>query len=83
MKEIIGRQYSIETNEPEKVIGRFNNNLMKKLLCCLNEAMSYEMIEKSSKIKGLATEANHLMIPVAVNCTQIAGTGWRPSNNSA
>jgi hypothetical protein len=56
MKEIIGRQYTIETNEPEKVIGRFNNNLMKKLLCCLNEAMSYEMIEKSSKIKGLATD---------------------------
>lgn len=56
MKAILGRKYCIEVSDADKVIGRFNAGLMKKLFCCLNEAVSFEMIQKSGVIKGLVTD---------------------------
>lgn len=53
---IIGREYVLETFDQDKVLGRFNMILMNKLLCSLNEAVSFEMIKSSGKIKALVTD---------------------------
>ncbi len=53
---IIGRDYTLETFDQDKVLSRFNMILMNKLVCNLNEAVSFEMIKSSGKIKGLVTD---------------------------
>ncbi len=53
---LLGEKYCIQVTDPDKIVGRFNASIMNKLFCCFNEAISYEMINKSGLLKGLSTD---------------------------
>lgn len=53
---LIGREKCIEVADADKILGRFNQRLMKALFVCFNEAVSYDMIQKSGMLKSLITD---------------------------
>ena len=52
--EVLGKQYVLQTAEPEDVIGRFNMN-QNKLLVIMDEAQGKDTFAASEKIKNLIT----------------------------
>ena len=52
--EVIGKQYVLQTAEPEDVIGRFNMN-QNKLMIIMDEAQGKDTFAASEKIKNLIT----------------------------
>ncbi len=56
---LIGREYFAMYSDIDMVVGKFTSGLSRKLIIVLDEAISFQMFEKSNALKSLITETTH------------------------
>ena len=73
-KEVLGKQYILQTADPEDVIGRFNLN-QNKLMVIMDEAQGKDTFASSEKIKNLITAIDLKWESKGVNCVTLKNLG--------
>lgn len=73
-KEVLGKQYILQTAEPDDIIGRFNLN-QNKLMVIMDEAQGKDTFAASEKIKNLITAIDLKWESKGVNCVTLKNLG--------
>jgi len=73
-EEVLGKQYILQTAEPDDIIGRFNLN-QNKLMVIMDEAQGKDTFASSEKIKNLITAINLKWESKGVNCVTLKNLG--------
>ena len=73
-EEVLGKQYVLQTAEPDDIIGRFNLN-QNKLMVIMDEAQGKDTFASSEKIKNLITAINLKWESKGVNSVTLKNLG--------